>query len=97
MAVDRASSNAKRCCLRKHPVNLCGEVACLVAQVGDADAAFARFREMQLRREAPDAHTFGALLHACAQIGHHTSAARVLQLMAAAGIPPNVQARALFP
>ena len=62
-------------------------------QVGDADAAFARSREMRARGTAPDAHTYGALLHACARAGHHASAARVLQLMVAAGIAPNVQAR----
>jgi pentatricopeptide repeat protein len=48
---------------------------------------------MHAARVPPDAHTYGALLHACAQIGHHVSAQRVLRLMAGAGIAPSVQAR----
>ncbi len=64
----------------------------MCTQVADAGAAFERFREMQASGVAPNAHTFGALLHACAQIGNHTSAERVVQLMAAAGVAPCVEA-----
>ena len=37
-------------------------------QVGNTNAAFDRFKEMALRGLSPDSSTFGALLHACAQV-----------------------------
>ncbi len=40
----------------------------------------------------PNQGTYGSLLHCCAQIGNHKSAARVMQMMRSAGIRPTVEA-----
>lgn len=61
-------------------------------QVGDSAAAFDRFREMSGMGLCPNEATYGSLLHCCAQIGNHRSAARVMQMMRSAGIRPTVQA-----
>ena len=61
-------------------------------QVGGADAAFMHFREMQGMGLRPNQKTYGSLLHGCAQIGNHKSAARVMQMMRSAGIRPTVEA-----
>lgn len=60
--------------------------------MGNADAAFSRFREMQKMGLPPNDSTYGSLLHCCAQTGNHRSAHNMLQMMRSAGIRPTVQA-----